>query len=146
MAAFAGGCAGSTAGGIKIIRVLTIWRQGAREIKRLVHPNGVFHVKVGGQPVTEPVLNSIWSFVSVYIFLFFFSIVLIMTVSDLDFLTSFSAVSASLNNLGPGLGMVGESYEDISAPVKWILIINMMLGRLELFTILVLFTPYYWRR
>ena len=81
-----------------------------------------------------------------YIFLFFFSIVLIMTVSDLDFLTSFSAVSASLNNLGPGLGMVGESYEDISAPVKWILIINMMLGRLELFTILVLFTPYYWRR
>tara|TARA_A100000164_G_scaffold370167_1_gene395836 strand:- start:599 stop:2047 length:1449 start_codon:yes stop_codon:yes gene_type:complete len=146
LAAFAGGCAGSTAGGIKIIRVLTIWRQGAREIKRLVHPNGVFHVKVGGQPVTEPVLNSIWSFVSVYIFLFFFSIVLIMTVSDLDFLTSFSAVSASLNNLGPGLGMVGESYEAISAPVKWILIINMMLGRLELFTILVLFTPYYWRR
>ena len=146
LAAFAGGCAGSTAGGIKIIRVLTIWRQGAREIKRLVHPNGVFHVKVGGRPVSEPVLNSIWSFISVYIFLFFFSIVLIMTVSELDFLTSFSAVSASLNNLGPGLGMVGESYEDISAPVKWILIINMMLGRLELFTILVLFTPYYWRR
>ena len=146
LAAFAGGCAGSTAGGIKIIRVLTIWRQGAREIKRLVHPNGVFHVKVGGRPVSEPVLNSIWSFISVYIFLFFFSIVLIMTVSELDFLTSFSAVSASLNNLGPGLGMVGESYEDISAPVKWILIVNMMLGRLELFTILVLFTPYYWRR
>ena len=69
-----------------------------------------------------------------------------MTVSELDFLTSFSAVSASLNNLGPGLGMVGKSYEDISAPVKWILIVNMMLGRLELFTILVLFTPYYWRR
>ena len=67
LAAFAGGCAGSTAGGIKIIRVLTIWRQGAREIKRLVHPNGVFHVKVGGRPVSEPVLNSIWSFISVYI-------------------------------------------------------------------------------
>jgi trk system potassium uptake protein TrkH len=145
-AAFAGGCAGSTAGGIKIIRVLLIYLQGAREIKRLIHPNGVFPVKLGRQKVPDRVVEAVWGFFSIYVIAFLTLVTGVMYFSDLDFLTAFSAVGACLNNLGPGLGDVAENYAGLSAGVKWMLMFAMLLGRLEIFTLLVLFTPAFWRR
>ena len=146
LAAFAGGCAGSTAGGIKLVRVLMIYLQGMREVRRLIHPNGVFPIKLGKTPVSDRLIESVWSFFSVYALLFFFSVVVIMFISEIDFLTAFSAVGATLNNLGPGLGGVSENYASLDTGVKWVLMFNMMLGRLEIFTLLVLLTPAYWRR
>jgi trk system potassium uptake protein TrkH len=145
-AAFAGGCAGSTAGGIKVIRVLMIYLQGMREVKRLIHPNGVFTIKLGRNSVSDRLVDAVWSFFSVYVFFFLLSVCALMAVGNLDFITAFSAVGACLNNLGPGLGEVAINYVDISADVKWILMFNMVLGRLEIFTLLVLLTPAYWRR
>ena len=146
MAAFAGGCAGSTAGGIKMIRVLMIYRQGMREVMRLIHPNGVFPIKVGGVPVSDRIIEAVWSFFSVYAIVFLLMVSLVMLVGSIDFLTAFAAVGASLNNLGPGLGEVALNYASLNAPVKWLLMFTMMLGRLEIFTLLVLLTPAYWRR
>ncbi|MDA7785162.1 TrkH family potassium uptake protein [Pseudomonadales bacterium] len=146
LAAFVGGCAGSTAGGIKMIRVVMIYLQGMREVKRLIHPNGIFPIKLGKTAVPDRLIEAVWSFFSVYVLLFLFSVTVIMAMSDLDFLTAFSAVGASLNNLGPGLGEVAMSYSGLDADVKWVLMFNMMLGRLEIFTLLVLLTPAYWRR
>ncbi len=145
-AAFAGGCAGSTAGGIKIIRVLLIYLQGAREIRRLIHPNGVFPVKLGRQKVPDRVIEAVWGFFSVYVIVFLTMVTAVMLFSDLDFITAFSAVGACLNNLGPGLGGVAENYAALDAHVKWGLIFAMLLGRLEIFTLLVLLTPAFWRR
>ena len=146
LAAFAGGCAGSTAGGIKLVRVLMIYLQGMREVRRLIHPNGVFPIKLGKTPVSDRLIESVWSFFSVYVLLFFLSVLAIMLSSELNFLTAFSAVGATLNNLGPGLGDVANNYTGLDASVKWVLMFNMMLGRLEIFTLLVLLTPAYWRR
>ena len=145
-AAFAGGCAGSTAGGIKMIRVLMIYLQGMREVKRLIHPNGVFSIKLGRESVPDRRVDAVWSFFSVYVFFFLLSVCTLMIMSDMDFITAFSAVGACLNNLGPGLGDVAVNYDSITADVKWVLMFNMVLGRLEIFTLLVLLTPAYWRR
>jgi trk system potassium uptake protein TrkH len=145
-AAFAGGCAGSTAGGVKMIRVVIIYLQAVREIRRLIHPNGVFPLKLGSQRVPDRVAEAVWGFFSIYVIMFLTMVTVLMLISDLDFLTAFSAVGACLNNLGPGLGDVAQNYADLSAPVKWVLIFAMLLGRLEIFTLLVLFTPAFWRR
>ena len=146
LAAFAGGCAGSTAGGVKMIRVLMIYKQGMREVKRLIHPNGVFPLKVNNTPVGERLIEAVWSFFSVYVLVFLVVVCLIMMLGNLDFTTAFSAVGACLNNLGPGLGDVALNYSALPASVKWVLMFTMMLGRLEIFTLLVLLTPAYWRR
>jgi trk system potassium uptake protein TrkH len=145
-AAFAGGCAGSTAGGIKIIRVLLIYLQGVREIRRLIHPNGVFPIKVGSHKVPDRVVQAVWSFFSIYVIVFLTMVTVLMLISDMDFTTAFSAVGATLNNLGPGLGEVAQNYAALSDPVKWVLVVGMLLGRLEIFTLLVLLTPAFWRR
>ncbi len=146
LAAFAGGCAGSTAGGIKMIRVLMIYLQGMREVKRLIHPNGIFPLKLNNAPVGDRLIEAVWSFFSVYVIVFLIMVTVVMWVGNLDFTTAFSAVGACLNNLGPGLGEVALNYQGLSAEVKWILMFTMMLGRLEIFTLLVLLTPAYWRR
>jgi trk system potassium uptake protein TrkH len=146
LAAFAGGCAGSTAGGIKMIRVLMIYLQGMREVKRLIHPNGVFPIKLNNSPVSDRLIEAVWSFFSVYVIVFLIMVALVMLVGNLDFTTAFSAVGACLNNLGPGLGEVALNYASLPASVKWLLMFTMMLGRLEIFTLLVLLTPAYWRR
>ena len=145
-AAFAGGCAGSTAGGVKIIRVILIYLQGRREIRRLIHPNGVFPIKIGSQKVPDRVVQSVWSFFSIYVIVFLTMVIVLMLISELDFVTAFSAVGATLNNLGPGLGEVAANYAELTDPVKWVLIVVMLLGRLEIFTLLVLLTPAFWRR
>lgn len=145
-AAFTGGCAGSTAGGIKVVRVLLIYLQGIREIRRLIHPNGVFTIKLGLQRVPDRVVDAVWGFFSVYVIVFLTMVSLIMVISDMDFITAFSAVAACLNNLGPGLGDVALNYGALDAGAKWLLIVAMVLGRLEIFTLLVLLTPAFWRR
>ena len=143
--AFTGACAGSTGGGMKVIRVLLICKQGLREVHRLIHPNAVFPVKVNHRRVSEQIMEAVWGFFSVYVIVFLFmQLALIMT--GLDFVTAFSAVGATLNNLGPGLGTVAQNYSGISDTAKLLLCFTMMLGRLEIFTLLVLFSPMFWRK
>ena len=146
LSAFVGGCAGSTAGGVKVVRVLLLFLQGLREVKKLVHPSGMFPLKLGGSPVTRRISESVWSFLSAYLIIFLVMVILLLVISDLDFLTSFSAIGACLNNLGPGLGEVASNYSGLEDKVKWVLMFAMLLGRLEIFTLLVLLTPGYWRR
>lgn len=144
-ASFIGACAGSTGGGMKVIRVVLVFKQGVREIKRLLHTNGVFPVKLGSKPVGDRVVEAVWGFCSVYVFTFALLFLLLLG-TGLDFVTAFSALTACMNNLGPGLGDVAAHYGDMTATVKWILSFAMLLGRLEVFTLLVLLTPMFWRR
>ncbi len=143
-ASFIGGCAGSTAGGMKVIRALLLYKQGKREIFRLIHPNAVIPIKVGGKPMPDQVISAVWGFFSLYV-VSFTLLSLAMTATGIDFITAFSAVVASMNNLGPGLGEVSTNYASIGTAGKWILSFAMLLGRLELFTLLVLLTRSFWR-
>ncbi|WP_044615670.1 TrkH family potassium uptake protein [Gynuella sunshinyii] len=145
LSSFIGGCAGSTAGGMKVIRVMLITKQGLREVQRLMHPQGVFPLKVGKRTMSDNVIQSAWGFFSVYI-LMYGLIFMLLLATGLDFTTSWSAVGACMNNLGPGLNEIAQHYENINEPAKWILCFAMLLGRLEVFTLLVLFTPMFWRR
>ena len=144
LVAFVGGCAGSTGGGMKAIRVLLIYKQGLREITRLIHPNAIIPVKLGKKPVPDRVLEAVWGFFSVYLFVFVVLLLLLLA-TGLDQVTAWSAVGASINNLGPGLGDVSAHYGDIPNTAKWILCFAMLMGRLEIFTLLILFTPSFWR-
>ena len=144
-ASFAGACAGSTGGGLKIIRVLLLYKQGMREIKRLVHPNAIIPIKLGQKPVAESIINAVWGFFAVYVAVFALMMLLLMA-TGLDQVTAFSAMAACMNNLGPGLGEVSTHYADINRLAKWILCFAMLLGRLEIFTLLVIFTPAFWRK
>lgn len=139
-----GGCVGSTGGGMKAMRVMLIYKQGIRELKQLVHPNAVIPLKVGRTRVEASVVSAVWSFFAVYT-TSFIVIMLVVMATGLDFTTAFSAVAASLNNLGPGLGEVAANYGNINEPAKLLLCFTMLLGRLEIFTLLVLFTPAFWR-
>lgn len=143
-AAFTGACAGSTGGGMKVVRVLLIVLQGAREVKRLIHPNAVLPVKLGRAPVPDRVIDSVWGFFSAYVIAFLMMLVVLLG-TGLDFTTAFSAVGACLNNLGPGLGDVALHYGGITDAAKWTLCLAMLLGRLEIFTLLVLVSPAFWR-
>jgi len=142
---FIGACAASTGGGIKVIRFLLLFKQGQREVVRLVHPNAEIAVKVGRSALSDRVVEAVWGFFSAYVAVFSI-IMLALMASGLDQVTAFSAVAASLNNLGPGLGDVGPHYADINDFAKWVLCIAMLMGRLEIFTVLVLLTPAFWRK
>jgi trk system potassium uptake protein TrkH len=135
---------GSTGGGIKAMRLMLIYKQGLRELKHLLHPHAVIPLKVGNRRVEATVVSAVWSFFAVYTFVFIV-IMLGLMATGLDFTTAFSAVAASLNNLGPGLGEVAAHYGNINATAKGVLCFAMLLGRLEVFTLLVLFTPMFWR-
>ena len=143
-ASFIGGCAGSTAGGIKVVRWLLIYKQGVREIVRLVHPSAEIPVKLGKKAVQYRVVDAVWGFFSVYVVVFSAMLVAMMA-TGLDQVTAFSAVAATLNNLGPGLGEVSSGFMTLSDTAKWIAVAGMLLGRLEIFTLLVLITPTFWR-
>lgn len=142
---FVGGCAGSTGGGIKVIRFLLLVKQGARELRRLVHPNAQMPVKIGRRTMSERIIEAIWGFFSAYVAVFVIMMLLVMA-AGYDQVTAYSAVAACINNLGPGLGDVSQSYGDLKDWIKWLLAIGMILGRLEIFTLLVLLTPDYWRK
>lgn len=142
---FIGGCASSTGGGMKVIRILLILKQGLREIQRLIHPSAVIPVKVGGKAIQERVVSAVWGFFSAYLMIYIILMVGLMA-TGLDQVTAWSAVAATLNNLGPGLGEVAANFSSIGDPAKWMLCFAMLLGRLEVFTLLVLFTPMFWQK
>lgn len=144
MLGFIGGCAGSTSGGMKVARVQMVVRQGFRELKQLVHPKGQFLVKVGGKRVSESVVISVAGFCALYI-LSFLVMTLALTADGVDIVTAFSAVAACMNNMGPGLGAVAAHFRDMSDFSTWVCSFAMVLGRLEVFTLLVLLTPQFWR-
>ncbi|MCG7867567.1 MAG: TrkH family potassium uptake protein [Candidatus Thiodiazotropha taylori] len=142
---FIGGCAGSTGGGIKVIRFLLLVKQGLREINRLIHPNAEIPIRVGSKTIPWRIVDAVWGFFALYV-ASFGVMYLALASTGLDLMTSFSAVAASINNLGPGLADVGAHYANLNDPAKWILCFAMLLGRLEIFTLLVLLTPAFWRK
>ena len=141
---FFGACAGSTGGGIKMGRILIMSQQVIREIYRLIHPNAVLPIKTKKHKIPERVTDGIWAFFGIYFFIFYVMVLLLLA-NNLDYITAWSATAASFNNLGPGLGAVAENYADLNAMSKAILCSGMLLGRLEVFTLLVVLSPTFWR-
>mgnify|MGYP002819966520 CR=1 FL=1 len=139
-----GGCAGSTTGGLKVIRLMLLQKQGAREIHRLIHPHGRYVIKVGNQPVHPHIIEGVWSFLSIYI-LIFTVLLLLMLLTEGDLMTAYSALISAISNIGPGLGEVALHYGNLKETSKLILCVTMLLGRLEIFTVIVLFSPAFWR-
>jgi trk system potassium uptake protein TrkH len=142
--AFIGGCAGSTAGGMKVIRIILLYRQSVREIQRLIHPHAIIPVKIGGQKTSDTVISAVWGFFFLYIASFAIMTIL-LTATGVDERTAYSSVAACLTNLGPALGTAGPNYAELNDVAKVILSIAMLLGRLEIYTLLVLLTPAFWR-
>jgi trk system potassium uptake protein TrkH len=145
LATFIGGCAGSTGGGIKVIRWLLIFKQAGTELHRLIHPSAIIPVKIAGKPVPARVTNAVAGFFAIYLLLFG-TMMLLLMVAGLDQVTAWSAIATSLNNVGPALGAVGAHFRDIPDLAKWVCIVAMIAGRLEIFTLVLLLTPDFWRR
>lgn len=143
---FLGGCAGSTGGSIKILRIMILWKQGRAELKRLLHPHAVIPVRVDGRPVPPALVSNILSFVFLYLFIFV-SASLVMSLLGLDIVSAVASVAATLGNVGPGLGLVGPSgnYSLIPWIGKWLLSFCMLAGRLEIYTLFVLLTKEFWK-
>tara|TARA_B100001778_G_scaffold50996_1_gene38214 strand:+ start:816 stop:2246 length:1431 start_codon:yes stop_codon:yes gene_type:complete len=143
--AFIGACAGSVGGGVKSWRVLIMINHAHKNLMRIIHPNSVISLKIGTKNVNDEVATSVWGFFSIYI-ISFIILLLFVLVTGVDFESAFSAVGACLNNLGPGLGIVSENYANINSASKGILAFAMLLGRLEIFTLLVILTPMFWSK
>ena len=143
--AFMGACSQSVGGGIKTWRVLIMVNQAYKEILNIIHPNAVLSSKIGNKVIDSKIAEKVWGFFSIYVFIFMF-LLMAMLGTGLDFESAFSAIGACLNNLGPGLGDVASNYKNVNEVGKLILCFAMILGRLEIFTLLVLFTPAFWRR
>lgn len=141
---FIGGCSGSTAGGIKFVRVLILLKQGLNEMRLLVHPNARSAIKMNQQIIDPQALGAVWGFFAAYVLIFLIFMLLLMALG-LDQVTAFSAVAATLNNLGPGLGEVAGNFQLLNDWHIGILSLAMIMGRLELFTLLILFSPYFWK-
>ncbi|MBU2978461.1 TrkH family potassium uptake protein [Alteromonas sp. C1M14] len=141
---FIGGCASSTGGGLKVVRVLLLFLQGKREVDRLIHPKAVYAVKLGERAMPDRVVEAVWGFFSAYAIVFVV-IMIGLIAAGLDNISAFTATAATLNNLGPGLGSVAGTYSEVSDPGKWLLVLAMLFGRLEVFSLLVLFSPTFWR-
>ena len=143
--AFIGACSGSVGGGVKSWRVMIMLNHAYSNIVKMIHPNSVVTLKVGTKSVDDNVATSVWGFFSIYVISF---VILLMAVliSGLDLETAFSAVGACLNNLGPGLGLVSENYSEVNSFAKGVLAFSMLLGRLEIFTLLIILTPLFWAK
>jgi trk system potassium uptake protein TrkH len=141
---FVGGSAGSTAGGMKVIRWQLVLKQAQRELSRLVHPNATLLVKFANKRVPGRVLAAVTGFFAMYLLLFAL-LMLGMLAAGLDQTTAWSAVAACINNGGPGLGTVASTFQQVPVVAKWLLIGAMLIGRLEVFTLIVVFTPRFWR-
>jgi trk system potassium uptake protein TrkH len=138
-------CAGSTSGGMKVIRWLIVFRQGVAELKRLVHPSAEIPVKLAGRPVPQRIIGAIAGFFAMY-FIVFAALMFLLMMFGLDQVTAWSAIAASLNNVGPGLGDVTATFRDIPDAAKWVSAIAMLIGRVEIFTLLLLLTPAFWQK
>jgi len=139
------GCAGSTTGGMKVIRWLIVFRQGISELKRLVHPSAEIPVKLAGRPVPQRIIGAIAGFFAMY-FIVFASLMFLLMMFGLDQVTAWSAIASCLNNVGPGLGDVAVTFRDVPDSAKWVSAIAMLVGRVEIFTFVLLLTPAFWRR
>ena len=144
---FTGGCAGSTGGGIKIVRILLLFKNSSMELKRIVHPQAILPVRLNGKAISQNIIFNVLAFFLIYIIIFVLGS-LIMTMLGLEFESAVGSVASSLGNIGPGLGIVGpvENYSAIPVAGKWFLSFFMLLGRLELFTVLILFSASFWRK
>ncbi len=144
---FIGGMAGSTAGGIKVMRIILLVKHAYREILQVIHPHAVISVKLGKRPVPSEILNSVWGFLLLFLGLFITAALVIAAMGP-DIVTAVSSVAASIGNIGPGLGKVGPTLNYLGMPEagKWVLIFCMLLGRLEIYTVIVLLAPEYWRK
>jgi trk system potassium uptake protein TrkH len=145
MASFIGGCGGSTCGGMKTLRVLILFRLALREIRRLIHPKGIFPVMYEKRAISENLLYSVLGFFSIYIGTYVVLMLAMMALHQ-DQVTAFSAIATCMNNVGPGLGKVAQSFSSISDGGKVVSIVAMLLGRLEVVSVLVVLSPYYWRK
>ena len=143
---FVGGCAGSTAGGVKIVRHLLIFKNSILEFKRLLHPNAVVPVRLNGHAVKSKITFNVMAFIIIYLTIFGLG-TMVMSLTGLNFETALGATATSIGNVGPGLGDVGpvENFASITPFGKMFLSFLMLVGRLEIFTVLILFTPYFWR-
>ncbi|MFK7953752.1 MAG: TrkH family potassium uptake protein [Ekhidna sp.] len=144
---FTGGSAGSTAGGVKLVRHILLIKNSVIELKRLLHPSAIIPVRFNGKAVSRDITFNVLAFIMIYILIFCIGS-LAVSAFGLDFKTSLGAVATTLGNIGPGIGQVGpvDNFAYLPTGVKWILSFLMLLGRLELFTIMILFTPYFWRK
>ncbi len=143
--AFVGACSGSVGGGIKSWRIMIMLNHAYKNIMKIIHPNSVISLKIGSKGVDDDVATSVWGFFSIYV-ISFVILLLAVLISGLDLESAFSAVGACLNNLGPGLGVVSENYAEINSFSKGVLAFAMLLGRLEIFTLLVILTPMFWAK
>ena len=143
--AFVGACSGSVGGGVKSWRVMIMLNHAYSNIVKMIHPNSVVTLKVGTKSVDDNVATSVWGFFSIYV-ISFVILLLAVLISGLDLETAFSSVGACLNNLGPGLGMVSDNYSEINSFAKGVLAFSMLLGRLEIFTLLIILTPMFWAK
>ena len=146
---FIGGCSGSTGGGIKVVRIVTLFKQAVTEMKHLANPRGIFTTRMNGVSVKKDFVYTILGFVSLYIMLLLITTAVVATSpGDYDLITSFSTALATVGNIGPGFSLVGPTmnYSFFPDYIKWFLSFAMMAGRLEIYTVLILFTPYFWRR
>jgi trk system potassium uptake protein TrkH len=144
---FIGASAGSTGGGMKCIRIMLCLKYCYKELYSMIHPHAVSHVKIAANPVPDDVMHSVLGFLALYVGLFVLSSVLLAGLG-VDFTTSFAAVAATIGNIGPGFGAVGpvENYAQIPLLGKWLLVWCMLLGRLEIFTVIILVVPEFWRK
>ena len=147
MLMFIGGCAGSTGGGMKIIRLYVLVKFVLAEIKRLMHPKAVIPVRIGNTVISRDIVRNILGFLALMTGLFI-SGVIVMTILGLDLVSAFAAIAATLNNIGPGLGSVGptDNYAHIPLLGKWVLSFFMLAGRLEIYTVLILLAPSFWKK
>lgn len=147
MCMFLGSMAGSTGGAIKMMRTILLLKHGYHEIFRIIHPHATTVVKLGDTPIPQSILRSIWGFFTLYMGLFGIA-TLLMSLLGLDVISSISSVATCIGNVGPGLGSVGptDNYSEVPFLGKWILIFCMLLGRLEIFTVIVLLTPGFWKK
>jgi trk system potassium uptake protein TrkH len=142
-----GGCAGSTAGGMKVARIMLLCKSSVREMVHLLRPRAIMHVKLSGRPVSEDIITNTLGFIVIHLGLFgVFS--LILTVFGTELITSFSAVASMMNNIGPALADAGatRNYSEIAYPCKWVLIFAMLIGRLEIYTVILIFLPLTWKK
>lgn len=144
---FFGGCAGSTGGGIKIMRIVLLMKNSYYELRRMLHPNAVIPVRLNGRAVSDPIITNVLAFFMIYIIIFFSGSIL-LTIVEPDLESTMGAVATSLGNIGPGLGKYGPStnFYELHPVGKWVMSFLMLLGRLELFTVLVLFSPSFWKK
>jgi trk system potassium uptake protein TrkH len=144
-AAIIGGCSGSTAGGIKVIRALLLREQARRELTRMIHPRAVQTIKYGNVRLSDDVVSAIWGFVVLFI-LIYCVLLLALLATGLNLETAYATLTACISNVGASIGQVADNYHAINTPAKWILVLTMLIGRLEIFTLIVLLMPSYWRR